>query len=56
MEGSTRVTRESVRRSLVQQMEKHSDDPSVFLDELSHMIHDMHDYQQLCKKVSRGKN
>ena len=55
MDGSSRVTRESVRRALMQQMEKHADDPTVFLDELSHLVHDMHDYQQLSKKVSRGK-
>ena len=54
-DGSTRVTRDSIRRSLVQHMEKHSENPSVFLDELSHLIHDMHDYQALSKKISKGK-
>ena len=54
LDGQTRVTRDTIRRSLVNQMEKYSDNPGAFLDELSHLIHDMHDYQVLCKKASKG--
>ena len=56
MDGTGRVTRDSVRRALANQMEKHSDDPAIFLDELSHMVHDLHDYQQLAKKISKGED
>ena len=54
MDGCGRVTKESIRRSLVAQMEKNADNPSLFLDELSHIIYDMHDYQALSKKISKG--
>ena len=55
LDGANRVTRETIRKSLVQQMEKYAEEPGQFLDELSHLIHDMHDYQQLSKRVSRGE-
>ena len=56
MDGNSRVTRDSVRRALVAQMEKNADTPSVFMDELAHLITDMNDYQLMSKKISKGNS
>ena len=55
MEGSSKVTKEVVKRALLDQVELTKDNPDQFIDELAHMITDFHDYQMLSRKISRGK-
>ena len=55
MDGVTKINRDTVKKALMHQMDLYKDDPGAFLDELSHLITDFHDYQMLARQVSRGR-